>query len=163
MVPINPEEVTMLSPVVLPVPAALAVLALLVVIAALGTLQARLEKYVEDYRAWQWKSLPPRPAPAPITIIEMREVTADRPFALPSPVGRPVPVVPGRHRLDDVLERKAPVYRPQAWPADQRVFVGALRPISARPYIDSAPVSAPPALGPAVIDEPTGELELVTA
>jgi hypothetical protein len=157
----------MLSPVVLPIPAALAIIAALAAVLyrlehadqfldAVDRLLARLTAPV------LWSDATPAPARAETPVIAKAYVT------LPLPEARPTPVIPGRHRLENALDFPGPPYRPQAWPAQTRPFVGILDPIAARPFI-SAPVSAPPVawLDPAdrvtllPLNEDTGDLAAV--
>lgn len=97
--------------------------------AALGVLIiiAFAALYVNDELRWPTFTArpvidPPPPAPRPVRTLRQQ-------------VG-PV-VIPGRHRLENALEASAAPYRPVMWPYEPRPLVGALEPVSARPYVTS--------------------------
>ena len=94
--------------------------------AALGVLAvvAFAALYVNDELRWPTFTArpvidPPPAAPGPV--LSLRET---------GPV-----VIPGRHRLENALDAEAAPYRPVMWPYEPRPLVGALKPISARPYV----------------------------
>lgn len=85
---------------------------------------------------------PPPPAPRPTRSLPLRETG--------------LVVIPGRHRLENALDADAAPYRPVMWSVEPRQLVGALEPITARPYTLGAVIELEPEERPTVELTPVG-------